>query len=250
MNIHPVAKLFPMLSASDLNSMADSIRKQGLLNACVCQGDTLLDGRNRLAACKLAGVEPRFIEYEGDDASTFIISQNIHRRHLDESQRAMVAARLATLKDGQHGAASIEAAKSQPEAASMLNVGRSSVQRARVVLDHGIPELVKAVDDGRIAVSDASKIAGKDSETQRAVVQKTITGEITVGQAMREIAAQKDRQQMEQAAKAIAADKEKSLLEVCDVRHCSCAELFASGIKPDAVITDPPYPEKFLPVFS
>jgi len=76
------------------------------------------------------------------------------------------------------------------------------------------------------------------------------SGNKTKAKAKKERKARKDREQMEQAAKEITAAKAKSLLEVCNVRYCSCAELFASGIKPDAVITDPPYPEKFLPVFS
>ena len=37
---------------------------------------------------------------------------------------------------------------------------------------------------------------------------------------------------------------------MCDIRVCSCGELFASGIKPDAVITDPPYPKEYLHLFN
>lgn len=37
---------------------------------------------------------------------------------------------------------------------------------------------------------------------------------------------------------------------VADIRHCSLEELFASGVKPDVVITDPPYPGQFLPLFG
>jgi len=42
----------------------------------------------------------------------------------------MVAARIATLKDGQRKSAGSIGPPSQPEAAQMLNVGRESVQRA------------------------------------------------------------------------------------------------------------------------
>jgi len=35
-----------------------------------------------------------------------------------------------------------------------------------------------------------------------------------------------------------------------DIRVCSCKELFTSGIKPDVVLTDPPYSKEFLEVFS
>jgi len=43
---------------------------------------------------------------------------------------------------------------------------------------------------------------------------------------------------------------EAQFKDVCDIRHCSMADLFSSGIKPDAVITDPPYPKKFIPLYG
>lgn len=79
------------------------------------------------------------------DPSRFRCSLNLHRRHLDESQRALVAARIANLPRGSNQHASIEA-PSQAEASELLNVSRPSVQRARQVLDHGTPALVQAVD--------------------------------------------------------------------------------------------------------
>lgn len=78
----------------------------------------------------------------------YVVSHNLHRRHLSESQRAMVAAKVARLKHGQRADASIDASATQPEAARMLNVSRPSVQRARQVIDHGTPELVQAVEAG------------------------------------------------------------------------------------------------------
>jgi hypothetical protein len=84
------------------------------------------------------------------------------REYLDESQRAMKAARLVNLLDGvrkDHAqGASIEAHMSQAEAAKKFRVGRSSVQRATNVLRNGTPELVEAVDGGLIPVSTASRL--------------------------------------------------------------------------------------------
>lgn len=82
------------------------------------------------------------------------MSQNLHRRHLDESQRAMVAAGIANMKREdtlkQNADASIDATAgvSQDRAAKMLNVSRPSVQRAVAVLNTGTPELQQAVKDG------------------------------------------------------------------------------------------------------
>ena len=86
----------------------------------------------------------------------------IKRRHLNESQRAMVAARLATLKLG-GDRRSDQAAKLpvvlQPAASALLNVGERTVRSARVVLDEGVPALIKAVERGEVSVSDAARVS-------------------------------------------------------------------------------------------
>ncbi|GAB1389278.1 MAG: hypothetical protein AMXMBFR78_04540 [Rubrivivax sp.] len=65
---------------------------------------------------------------------------NVGRRHLNESQRAMAAAKLANLANGQRKTASpIGEAATQSEAAALLNVGKRTVERAREVTDHGAP---------------------------------------------------------------------------------------------------------------
>ena len=80
--------------------------------------------------------------------------------------------------------------------------------------------------------------------------EKIKSGRKTKSKARKERKVLRSLELMKRAAAMMTAAAEKSILEVCDVRHCSCAELFGAGVRPDAVITDPPYPEKFLPVFS
>lgn len=91
MKTHPVANLFPMLASEELQGLADDIKANGLIEPLTRQGGTLLDGRNRLAACQLVGVEPRWREYEGDNPVAFIVGANLKRRHLNEGQRAALA---------------------------------------------------------------------------------------------------------------------------------------------------------------
>lgn len=159
MQAHPVAALFPMMGQDELEALAADIRAHGLHNPIVIHEGAILDGRNRFAACEMAGVVPSFVEWDGaGDPTAWVVSQNLHRRHLSESQRAMVAARLATLERGANQHAQI-CAPSQTEAAELLNVGRRSVQSARTVQEHGTPELVAAVDSGEVAVSRAAEIA-------------------------------------------------------------------------------------------
>jgi len=100
-----------------------------------------------------------------------VVSKNLQRRHLNESQRAMAAARLAKLRLGDNQHAQI-CAPSQTDAAEMVGVSRRRVQYAREMIDSGSPGLVAAVDQGQIAVSVAAKLADLSQEAQAAAVSK------------------------------------------------------------------------------
>ena len=58
--------------------------------------EQVLDGWHRYLACRETGAAARYETFEGDEAAarTFVIAANLTRRHLDPSQRAMIAAKL------------------------------------------------------------------------------------------------------------------------------------------------------------
>ena len=156
---HPAAAIFPLLEGTEFEGLVADIREHGLREAVWLDRDgRILDGRNRLRACELVGIEPRFETYEGDDPLGFVLSLNLHRRHLNESQRAMVAARVATLGRGQRRDR-VDGSIDLSTAGELLNVSGGSIKRARVVQEHGGPELVQAVDQGLVTVSDAAAVA-------------------------------------------------------------------------------------------
>ncbi len=185
--IHPAADLFPMLPASELQALADDIRTNGQREPVVLWDGQVLDGRNRLAACDLAGVEPltRTLDVCPDPVA-FVLSLNLIRRHLNESQRAMVAAKVRPMLAEQAKARMLAGVKtgnptpnlgegpakgeSADQAAAMLNVGRGTVEAAAKVLKHGTPELVEAVERGGVAVSAAAAVASLPAEDQREAV--------------------------------------------------------------------------------
>lgn len=169
---HPAANIFPMLDEPDLAALAEDIRAHGLRNPVVVIGSKVLDGRNRLAACERLGIEATFVQYEGDDPVAFVLSENLHRRHLNESQRAMVAARIATMKQGARTDIAQICATSQSGAAERLSVGRRTVQHAREVIEKAAPEVVKAVESGKLAVSAAAELAKLEPERQREVMER------------------------------------------------------------------------------
>jgi len=139
----------------------------------------ILDGRNRYEACMKTMRDPVFKQYEGNDPLGYVVSLNLHRRHLSGSQRAMITAKLATLKDGQRKSAAQICAPSQQEAAKLLNVSRRSVQHARKVLDEGTPELIAAVERGEIAVSAAVNTIRNEAEGKRKSTPTLIESEQT-----------------------------------------------------------------------
>ena len=166
-NFHEVANIFPMLNESELRELAEDIGKYGLREPIWLYEDKIIDGRNRYRACVLAGIEPEFREWDGKGSLiAFVVSLNLKRRHLDESQRAMVAGRIATLGAHRPDKSDPIGAVSQPQAAEQLNISRHSVQRARQVLKKGAPELIEAVERGEMAVSRAANISKMPKEKQ------------------------------------------------------------------------------------
>jgi hypothetical protein len=158
------------MDGAEFDALVEDIKAHGLQQKLVMYQGKILDGRNRWRACEALGIKPKWVDYEGDDPLGHVLSLNLHRRHLDASQRAMVAARMATLKLGanQHTKEGAQiCAPSQDEAAEKMTVSRRGVQSARAVVEHGTPALSAAVDRREVAVSVAGKIATAPKRVQR-----------------------------------------------------------------------------------
>lgn len=104
MAVHPAAAVFPMLGDDELRELAEDIKANGLLHPIILDADgVLIDGRNRFAACNLAGVEPEFKTLpDGVDPVAYILSENIRRRHMSKGQQAMAIAQMLELEGGRY----------------------------------------------------------------------------------------------------------------------------------------------------
>lgn len=200
---HDYANIFPMLHGEALDALREDIRIHGVREPVVFLDGAILDGRNRYQCARDLGAEYPRVEYEGDDPLGYAISRNLHRRHLSESQRASVAAKLANMPRGrpsEKGAnlplcAESEAAPvTVARAAEMLNVSERSVKSARKVQERGAPELVAAVDAGEVSVSAAADIADRPREVQAEIVAK---GEREILAAAKAIRAEKQAEKRE-----------------------------------------------------
>jgi len=138
-------------------------------------------------ACTQAGVAPRFVDVSPADPVSYVLSINLHRRHLTPSQLAMVGARAREIYDKQakerqklSGGQGIKGPVNLPDlkgdsrdlAGKAVGVSGKSIDHATRVLNKGVPELAKAVDEGRMAISTAALLATEPPEVQVAEVSQ------------------------------------------------------------------------------
>jgi hypothetical protein len=157
MNVHPAAAVFPMLPDDELAALADDIAANGLIHPIVTTPDgDVLDGRNRLAACELAGIAPHFITHDGDPIA-FVLSANVARRHMTTGARAMATA-VVLVADGKRrdGRWAYGALANSEE--SNNSTWRVAMAQAGVVLDV-TPEAAPAVIAGAVSLTGAVHFA-------------------------------------------------------------------------------------------
>jgi ParB family chromosome partitioning protein len=204
---HPASKIFPLMGEAELQDLAEDIRAHGLLNPVVIHQDLLLDGRNRILACQIAGVEPTLVDWDPPDGVTpteWVISQNLKRRHLDQSQAAACARMAlplleaearerqhqARVQQGHRGAEGgrgkrktlqrknatkgfRHVEKSSEKAAALFGVGARYVQAAKFVDKH-FPEALRAVRDGKIKIPVAVEIARLEADLRAQALEEAI----------------------------------------------------------------------------
>lgn len=226
--VHEAAALFPMIGADELAELAADIREQGLLNPIVLFDGKVLDGRNRLAACERAGVEPSFTEWRdpGCGPTQWVISQNLQRRHLSASQRAVVALEALPLFEREARDRQIALAGTRPNLSPQMDQGGypDSIENPIQTIHTGksTEQVGKAFNVGKSYVADAKAIATKAPE----LLDSIKSGEKTITQAKREI---KEREREERR------DENRQAIATADVRAAEPKALFST------IVIDPPW---------
>lgn len=109
----------------------------------------LIDGRNRREACRRAKVQPMVWMLVEEDATAFVLSVNVNRRHMTAGQRA--AARALLQPEGEQGKRS-DLGTSFPR--KEVDVSAPMLSKARLVLRHDRPLLLSVIN-GAVSLDEA-----------------------------------------------------------------------------------------------
>jgi ParB-like chromosome segregation protein Spo0J len=101
---HPLADIFPLMEGDAFAALVADVREHGVRERITLFEDMILDGRNRYRAwqeCEGHTCDWHIFPSYGDtpakrreDALAFVISANIHRRHLTAEQKRDLIAKL------------------------------------------------------------------------------------------------------------------------------------------------------------
>lgn len=160
LSFHRFANIFPLIQGSDFDGLVSDIKSHGLREKIVLFEGAILDGRNRYRACQAAGIEPATELFSGDNPLAFVISKNLKRRQLKDSQRALVAARIANMSHGGDRKSGGDTKLiTQSVAAELLNVQPRTLRWGRQVEKHCADSVKALVEGGKLSVSAAGKIS-------------------------------------------------------------------------------------------
>ena len=252
---HPAADVFPMLDAVELAELAKDIMERGVdIPGILLPDGTLLDGRNRRLACEQAGVEMRWEVYTGDAPVAKVVSRNLRHRNHDAGQRAMLGVELlpmleaeAALRQSAAGGdnrkalgatwpQALDTAPTPPApkeqraprarelaAASIGSSGRS-IARAKRVKEKA-PELAAQVKAGTLQLGTAEKqVKRQESQREEQQAREIVMAPVVVNASG-------------PGWRLLSGDFRDRLMEL----PAGCVDL---------IITDPPYPNEFLPLYE
>jgi N6-adenosine-specific RNA methylase IME4 len=230
--VHPACEeIFQPLPPDELRVLGEDIQANGLKDkidlierrespSSVVY--TVIDGRSRLDAMAAVGMKIDFLDDLGDpkyelfhivlhedesdddfDPIAHVVSKNLKRRHLNDDQRRMVAAKIANMGQGRPSENPALCGVKIVDAAGMVNVDIAGVERARTVIRTAEPEIRNAVEHGHLTVNLAAQAAKLPVEQQRAIATEAEAGRANVVRNVVKKAARADRE-AELGAKQIA----------------------------------------------
>lgn len=163
--LHPLCTLFPRIEGAEFDALVADVKANGLREAIVLHDGMILDGGNRYRACVQAGVKPKFTEFSGANLVTFVLSANLHRRHLSAGQQAAI---VASAQDwakaqtvGKPKSGNVAGLERVQDRAAQSGASERT-QRMADKVAKADPELAKQVAHGEVSLPKAvAQVSGK-----------------------------------------------------------------------------------------
>ena len=184
---HEAAGIFPLAGGPELDELVRDIKEHGLEIPIETLNGQIIDGRRRYLACKKADVEPDIVEVDPEDPMAYVLSLNLHRRHLSPGQLSLVGALVREIqakaanerqREGRRKGGETagrgrkksqadslvapsppsNAGKARDKAGALVGVSGKSVDRGTAVVTKGAKQLVEAVKENRLDVSTAAQL--------------------------------------------------------------------------------------------
>ena len=169
MESHELANIFPMMNEVDFANLKKDISENGFdeERPILLFEGKILDGRNRHRACEELGITPIFRQYEGENPLYYVISNNLNRRHLNESQRGLIASRLMNVKWGgdRMTKTPIGVLVTKEKASELMKIGTSTIDRVREI-EEKHPEWITLIESGEKTAGNLyGELKKEESET-------------------------------------------------------------------------------------
>lgn len=164
---HPLSAAFPAMGTDDFAALVQDIQANGQREPVIVFEGMVLDGWHRYTACVQLGIKPQqFTFAEGKDPVAFVLSQNLHRRHLSASQRAaavVACTEWAPASRPKKVEPSSTFSKNQ-DLAKAAGVTPRTISDAKTAHKAGLSEAVK---EGALTVKEAAQVArGNAAKTE------------------------------------------------------------------------------------
>jgi len=162
MELHPLCTLFPRMSGYEFECLKSDIRENGQREPIITHDGLILDGGNRYRACLELDIKPQLIDFSGEDVTSYVLSANLHRRHLTPGQQASIVACVQDWSKAQISSRPRKECNLAPLSTSKDRATQSGAsirtQKTADAVAKADPELSKRVARGEMSLPKAAAI--------------------------------------------------------------------------------------------
>jgi hypothetical protein len=155
---HPLSAAFPAMSAEDFAALVADIKANGQREPIIIHEGMVLDGWHRYQACSQLGIKRQQFTFPADkDPVAFVLSHNLHRRHLTPSQRAAaVVACSEWAPKGRPGKPETISGFREKDMAKAAGTSDRTIRDAKAAHKAGLTDAVKS---GALTAHEAAQVA-------------------------------------------------------------------------------------------